>query len=383
MDWKVPPENLNFSLGDCVVVNSMEPLNLLDADNSSLESFFAILGERKFRSSQVIQWIHKSGVVEFDRMTNLSKNLRELLAQKAFVTLPDMFEEKQSSDGCIKWLFKLNDNNIIETVYIPERSRGTLCISSQAGCQLNCTFCATAQQGFSRQLKTSEIIGQLWLATRQLEALDKNHHGITNIVLMGMGEPLLNLSHVLPAIRLMLDNNAYNLSRKRVTLSTAGVIPGIDRLREECLTSLAVSLHAPYDELRDKLVPLNKKYPIGDLLEACKRYSKSNNDSEITFEYTMLEEVNDQPKHAKKLLEVLSAVPAKINLIPFNKVEGIPFRCSPVKSIDRFRQILLKGGIISTTRKTRGDDINAACGQLAGFVKPRILGRRSNSSWAD
>tara|TARA_Y100001935_G_C17279244_1_gene496494 strand:- start:887 stop:1552 length:666 start_codon:yes stop_codon:yes gene_type:complete len=221
------------------------------------------------------------------------------------------------------------------------------------------------------------------MATRQLEALDKNHRSITNIVLMGMGEPLLNLPHVLPAIRLMLDNNAYNLSRKRVTLSTAGVIPGIDRLREECLTSLAVSLHAPYDDLRDKLVPLNKKYPIGDLLEACKRYSKSNNDSEITFEYTMLEEINDQPKHAKKLLEVLSAVPAKINLIPFNKVEGIPFRCSPVKSIDRFREILVKGGIISTTRKTRGDDINAACGQLAGFVKPRIPRRQSNSSWAN
>ena len=370
-------------MGDCAVVNSIEPLNLLDADNSSLESFFAVLGERKFRSSQVLQWIHKSGVVEFDRMTNLSKNLRALLAQKASIALPDIFKERQSTDGCIKWLLKLNDDNIIETVYIPEASRGTLCISSQAGCQLNCTFCATAQQGFSRQLKTSEIIGQLWLATRQLETLGGNHRGITNIVLMGMGEPLLNLSQVLPAIRLMLDNNGYNLSRKRVTLSTAGVVPGIDRLREECLTSLAISLHAPYDELRDKLVPLNKKYPIRDLLEACKRYSKSNNDSEVTFEYTMLEGINDQPKHAKKLLEVLSAVPAKINLIPFNKVEGIPFRCSPVKSIDRFREILVKGGIISTTRKTRGDDINAACGQLAGFVKPRLPRRHSNSSWAN
>ena len=367
-------------MGDCLAVNSIEPFNLLDADNSSLESFFAVLGEKQFRSSQVIQWIHKSGVVEFDRMTNLSKNLRELLAQKASVTLPELFKEKQSSDGCIKWLFKLNDNNIIETVYIPEPSRGTLCISSQAGCQLNCVFCATAQQGFSRQLKTSEIIGQLWLATRRLEVLSENHRGITNIVLMGMGEPLLNLSHVVPAIRLMLDNNAYNLSRRRVTLSTAGVIPGIDRLRKECLTSLAVSLHAPYDELRDKLVPLNKKYPIGDLLEACKRYSRSNNDSEITFEYTMLDGINDQPKHAKRLLKILSVVPAKINLIPFNKVKGIPFSCSPVKSIDRFREILVKGGMISTTRKTRGDDINAACGQLAGFVKPRILNRRSNSA---
>tara|TARA_B100000579_G_C22823132_1_gene851655 strand:- start:831 stop:1916 length:1086 start_codon:yes stop_codon:yes gene_type:complete len=361
----------------------MEPLNLLDADNSSLERFFSALGEKKFRSSQVIQWIHKSGVVEFDRMTNLSKNLRELLAQKASITLPDIFEKSESSDGCLKWLLRLNDNNIIETVYIPEPSRGTLCISSQAGCQLNCTFCATAQQGFSRQLKTSEIIGQLWLATRQLEALSGSRRGITNIVLMGMGEPLLNLSHVLPAIRLMLDNNGYNLSRKRITLSTAGVIPGIDRLREECLTSLAVSLHAPYDDLRDKLVPLNKKYPIADLLEACKRYSKSNNDSEITFEYTMLEGINDQTKHAKKLLEVLSSVPAKINLIPFNRVEGIPFKCSPIKSIDRFREILMKGGIISTTRKTRGDDINAACGQLAGYVKPRIPKRNLSSSRVD
>ena len=357
-------------------MNSMEPLNLLDADNSSLESFFAVLGERKFRSSQVLQWIHKSGVVEFDRMTNLSKSLRELLTQKASITLPDVFEEKKSSDGCIKWLFRLNDNNIIETVYIPEPSRGTLCISSQAGCQLNCTFCATAQQGFSRQLKTSEIIGQLWLATRQLEALDKNHRGITNIVLMGMGEPLLNLPHVLPAIRLMLDNNAYNLSRKRVTLSTAGVIPGIDRLREECLTSLAVSLHAPYDELRDKLVPLNKKYPIGALLEACKRYSKSNNDSEITFEYTMLEEINDQPKHAKKLLEVLSAVPAKINLIPFNSFNGSNYERPCNKTINDFKSFLINKGFIATLRTTRGDGVDAACGQLVGNLTKSIKGKK-------
>ena len=269
----------------------MEPLNLLDADNFIFREFFAVLGEKKFRSSQVIQWIHKSGVVEFERMTNLSKTLRELLKQKASITLQIYVRGRQSSDGCIKWLFKLRDNNIIEAVYIPEPSRGTLCISSQAGCQLNCTFCATAQQGFQGNLKPAKLSDNYGWQLEQLEALDGNHRGITNIVLMGMGEPLLNLPHVLPAIRLMLDNNAYNLSRKRVTLSTAGVIPGMNRLREECLTSLAVSLHAPYDELRDKLVPLNKKYPIRELLEACQRYSKSNNDSEITFEYTMLEQL--------------------------------------------------------------------------------------------
>ena len=349
----------------------LEPLNLLDADSIRLNSFFKTLGEKKFRSSQILQWIHKQGVVEFDKMTNLSKNLRVILNKEAIITIPEIVMEKKSSDGSMKWLIKLADENIIETVYIPESGRGTLCVSSQAGCQLNCTFCATAMQGFSRQLKTGEIIGQLWLAKRRLYQLTKADRSITNIVLMGMGEPLLNLPNVIPAIRLMLDNNSYNLSRKRITISTAGVVPGIERLQEQCLTSLAVSLHAPTNEVRDKLVPLNKKYPLETLIGACQKYSKANKDSEVTFEYVMIDGINDEPNQAKKLIKILSGVPSKINLIPFNRVSGISYTRSSKDAIYRFRDILLKGGLVTTTRKTRGDDIAAACGQLSGAIRPR------------
>ena len=288
------------------------------------------------------------------------------------IKAPKLIKEKRSADGTLKWLVQLEDGNIIETVYIPEPNRGTLCISSQAGCQLNCTFCATAQQGFSRQLETGEIIGQLWIASHLLSERDRCDAAITNIVMMGMGEPLLNVPNVIPAIRLMLDNNGYNLSRKRVTVSTAGVIPGIDLLKEQCLTSLAISLHAPNNELRNKLVPLNKKYPLQDLIRACQRYSTANNHSEVTFEYVMIKDLNDQPKHAKDLLNLLSSVPAKVNLIPYNTVPGVPHQRSEESSIDRFREKLLRGGLVTTTRKTRGGDISAACGQLAGSIKLRM-----------
>lgn len=360
-----------FSLDDKQMLE-MKPFNLLGADRNSMEDFFHNMGEANFRSSQVIQWIHQLGVIEFEKMTNLSKDLRKRLGEKAIITAPTVISEKKSVDGTLKWMVQLEDGNIIETVYIPEPARGTLCISSQAGCQLNCTFCATAQQGFSRQLETSEIIGQLWLASRRLSERDRGGRAITNIVMMGMGEPLLNAPNVIPAIRLMLDNNSYNLSRKRVTVSTAGVIPGIDLLKRHCLTSLAISLHAPNDELRNKLVPLNKKYPLQDLLEACKRYSAADNYSEITFEYVMIKDLNDRTKHARSLLNLLSSVPAKINLIPYNEVPGIPHQRSDESSIDRFRETLLHGGMVTTTRKTRGEDISAACGQLAGSIKRKI-----------
>jgi 23S rRNA (adenine2503-C2)-methyltransferase len=346
-------------------------------DRSALRDFFVEIGEKPFRAQQVLQWIHQRGVSQFEQMTDLSKSLRTRLEEVAVIQPPQMAEEQLAADGTRKWLLRLGDGNAIETVFIPEEDRGTLCVSSQAGCVLNCSFCSTARQGFNRNLEPDEIIGQLWVAAR---ALGQNtgatdERVITNIVMMGMGEPLLNFDNVVQAMGVMLDDWAYGLSKRRITLSTAGVVPAIDRLRETLPVSLAVSLHAPNDELRNELVPINKKYPIDELLAACKRYVEGDARRRITFEYVMIDGVNDTMEHARQLARRLEGVPSKVNLIPFNPFPGTEYRRSSKAQIDSFRDILIKAGVVTVTRKTRGDDIDAACGQLAGQVHDRT--RRS------
>ncbi len=341
--------------------------NLLGMSRGQLEAYFLERGEKRFRATQVLKWIHQHGVTDFDAMTDLGKSLRADLKRTAQASLPALDGEQLSHDGTRKWLLRLDARDAIETVFIPEGNRGTLCVSSQAGCALNCTFCATAQQGFSRNLSTAEIIGQLWLARQRLGDDER----ISNIVLMGMGEPLLNLDNVIPALHLMLEDYAYGLARRRVTLSTAGVVPALQRLREECPVSLAVSLHAATDELRNRLVPINRSYPIGRLLPACWQYVQDDHRQQVTFEYVMLENVNDTPEQAKTLARLLRGKPAKVNLIPFNAFPGTGFRRSPNAAIDRFRDILLADDVMTITRKTRGADIDAACGQLAGSVTSR------------
>lgn len=344
--------------------------NLLDLDPGAMRGFFAELGEKPFHGTQVLQWIHQRGELDFGRMTDLSKSLRESLLAHAEVRLPEIVRDATASDGTRKWLMRLSDGNCIETVFIPEEDRGTLCVSSQVGCMLNCSFCSTARQGFNRNLEVGEIIGQLWIAGQAL-----GQHGgdrvITNIVMMGMGEPLLNYDNVVSAMQLMLDDHAYGLSRRRVTLSTAGVVPAMDKLAADLPVSLAVSLHAPNDELRNTLVPLNRKYPIKELLEACTRYVGIDTRRRVTFEYVMLDGVNDTKSHARQLGTILEGVPAKVNLIPFNPFPQSEYRRSSQQVIDRFRDELMRRGIVTVTRKTRGDDIDAACGQLAGQVKDR------------
>ncbi|MFQ5759873.1 MAG: 23S rRNA (adenine(2503)-C(2))-methyltransferase RlmN [Acidiferrobacterales bacterium] len=346
-------------------------VNLLNLDRPGLEAFFASLGEKRYRATQVVQWIHRYGCDSFEPMTNLGKALRQRLEAFTCISPPTIVKDEVARDGTRKWLLKLENSNCIEMVFIPEHDRGTLCISSQVGCALDCSFCATGKQGFNRNLSVAEIIGQLWLASRILEPRSKSETKITNVVMMGMGEPLLNFDNVVSAMRLMLDDNAYGLSKRRVTLSTAGLVPRIDRLREKCHVSLAVSLHAPTDDLRDRLVPLNKKYPIRELLAACERYVAGAPRNRVTFEYIMLDGVNDSLEHARKLAKLLVNVPAKVNLIPYNPIDGATYRCSSNGAIDRFREVLLSAGLMTVTRKTRGDDINAACGQLAGRVDDR------------
>jgi len=348
---------------------STSPSNLMNFDRASLAEFFGGLGEKRFRADQVVKWIHQLGVADFDAMTNLSKPLRQRLADAAEVRPPSVTAEHWSADGTCKWLMRLGDGNAIETVFIPEDDRATLCVSSQVGCALNCSFCATARQGFARNLSTAEIIGQLWAANARLQA--GGGPRVTNVVMMGMGEPLLNFEAVAGAMKLMLDDFAYGLSRRRVTLSTAGHVPGIDRLKAECPVSLAVSLHAPTDELRNELVPLNRKYPIAALLDACRRYVADAPRARVTFEYTLIDGVNDSPEHARQLASLIADLPAKVNLIPFNPFEGTAYRRSPRARIDRFREILLSRGLFTVTRTTRGEDIDAACGQLAGQVRDR------------
>ncbi len=349
----------------------MTKVNLLDFDRRGLESFFVALGERPFRAEQVMKWIYHQGVTAFDAMTNLNKALRERLRELAEIRLPEVLLAQSSQDGSHKWLIRLDSGNCIETVFIPEPDRGTLCVSSQIGCALNCSFCATGRQGFNRNLQTAEIIGQLWQANRLLGGGRKGERTITNVVLMGMGEPLLNFDNVLAATQLMQDDLAFGLSKRRVTLSTAGVAPALYRLREVSDISLAVSLHAPCDELRNQLVPLNRKYPLAELVAACKHYIAGQLHRQITWEYVMLESVNDSPAQAQALTKLLAGIPSKVNLIPFNPFEGAGYRRSSEAAIDRFRAILMAQGLTVITRKTRGDDIHAACGQLAGRVQDR------------
>ncbi len=344
-------------------------------DRAAMTAFFAGLGEKPFRGAQVLQWIHQRGVSDFAAMTNISKPLRTRLPDTAEIRAPEVVMDQQAQDGTRKWLLRLSDGNCIETVFIPEEDRGTLCVSSQVGCTLNCSFCSTAQQGFNRNLDAAEIIAQVWAANRALGKDPNGERIITNVVMMGMGEPLLNFDNVVRAMHLMLDDLAYGLSRRRVTLSTAGVVPALDRLRLACPVSLAVSLHAPDDALRNELVPLNKKYPIAELLEACKRYIADEPRRRVTFEYVMLSGINDSIEQAHALARLLRDVPSKVNLIPFNPFPKTRYTRSPKEVIDRFRQELIEAGLVTVTRKTRGDDIDAACGQLAGRVQDRT--RRS------
>ncbi|NIR28039.1 MAG: 23S rRNA (adenine(2503)-C(2))-methyltransferase RlmN [Gammaproteobacteria bacterium] len=350
---------------------STQRVNLLGLNRAELEALFLGLGERPYRATQVLKWMHQLGVDDFRAMTNLSKALRERLVAVAEVRPPEILRHQLSRDGTQKWQLRVDSGNSVEMVFIPEEHRGTLCVSSQVGCALNCSFCATARQGFNRNLSSAEIAGQLWLATRLLGRAPGPRPAVTNVVLMGMGEPLLNFDNVVRALDVMLEDNAYGLARRRVTLSTAGVVPGIRRLKDRCPVSLAVSLHAPDDELRNKLVPLNRTYPIAELLGACREYLAREPKHQITFEYVMLDGVNDASAHARRLVRLLRGIPAKVNLIPFNPFPGAGFRGSQPHTIDEFRKILMEHGIITITRKTRGDDIDAACGQLVGEVQAR------------
>ena len=354
-----------------VIAPDTAKTNLLGLDPRAMQAYFAELGEKPFRAGQVLQWIHQYGVDNFDSMTNLSKALRSKLAESAEIRAPQIELDQLSADGTRKWLLRLADGNCIETVFIPEAERGTLCVSSQVGCTLNCSFCATGAQGFNRNLEMHEIIAQMWVANRALGRDPKGERIITNVVLMGMGEPLLNFDNVIAAVKIMLDDLGYGLSRRRVTLSTAGMVPMLERLREECPVSLAVSLHAPNDALRDVLVPLNRKYPIAELLAACKRYVEGDARRRVTFEYVMLAGVNDSVAHAHELVKILEGVPAKVNLIPFNSFPQTQYQRSDAASIDRFRTVLMDANLTTMTRKTRGDDIDAACGQLAGRIHDR------------
>ncbi len=343
--------------------------NLLGLSPEALKTFFAGIGEKPFRASQILQWVHRYGMDDFEAMSNLSKALRVRLGEVAEIRGPEIALDQVAADGTRKWLLRLADGNCIETVYIPEAERGTLCVSSQVGCTLNCAFCATGHQGFNRNLEIDEIIGQLWVANRLLGQDPNGERVVTNVVMMGMGEPLLNFDNVIAAMKLMLDDNAYGLSKRRVTLSTAGMVPMLDRLRAECPVSLAVSLHAPDDTLRNELVPLNRKYPIAMLLEACKRYVEGDSRRRVTFEYIMLAGVNDSVAHARQLVKLLEGVPAKVNLIPYNPFPQGRYQRSDGATIDRFREILTRANLTTITRKTRGDDIDAACGQLAGRIQ--------------
>jgi 23S rRNA (adenine2503-C2)-methyltransferase len=359
--------------------------NLLDFTLPALTEWLAAQGEKPFRARQLFQWIHQRGVSDFDSMTDLAKSLREKLKNVAEVRPPAILSEHRSADGTVKWLFDVGIGNGIETVYIPEDDRGTLCVSSQVGCALDCKFCSTGRQGFNRDLSVAEIIGQLWVANRRLEELEReglasrledaesrSPRPVSNVVMMGMGEPLNNFEPVVDAMKIMLDDMAYGLSRRRVTLSTSGVVPNIRKLKDALPVALAVSLHAPNDEIRSRIMPVNDAYPISKLLEACREYLEVSPRDFITFEYVMLEGVNDAPDHAKELAKLLKSVPSKVNLIPFNPFPDSGFTRSAADRVRRFQQVLLDAGYIATVRKTRGDDIDAACGQLAGQVVNRM-----------
>src|SRR5271165_4158797 len=351
-------------------------VNLLGLPRLELEAFVAQrLGAKPFRARQLMKWIYRRGAADFSAMSDLAKDFRIELEKVAKISVPQIVTEQQSGDGTRKWMLRMDEVQGIETVFIPEPGRGTLCISSQVGCAMDCSFCATAQQGFNRNLNVAEIVGQVWLAQRELNDARGEQRKITNVVFMGMGEPLANYRNVVPAMRILLDDLGYDLSRRRVTLSTSGLVPQIYKLAQDCNVALAVSLHAPNDELRNELVPINRKHPIEELLAACWHYIDQQNGRSVTFEYVMLDGVNDKPEHARALARLLRGRPAKLNLIPFNRFAGTQFRCSPADAIVRFRDILNEHGVIATMRRTRGDDIDAACGQLAGRVTDRTLVR--------
>lgn len=349
--------------------------NLLGLEPEAMVAFVTSLGEKPFRARQLLRWIHRFGEADFSRMSDVSREFRTRLSACASIGAPGVVRDHTAADGTRKWLLGMGNGNAVESVFIPETGRGTLCVSSQAGCALDCGFCSTGRQGFNRNLTTAEIVGQLWHANRVLASEGGGGRPVTNVVLMGMGEPLLNFDNVVPALRLMLDDHAYGLSRRRVTLSTSGIVPMIDQLALACPVALAVSLHAPSDELRSRLMPINGKYPLADLLAACRRYLAHAPRDFITFEYVMLDGVNDSEMHARDLVRLLADVPSKVNLIPFNPFPGGEFRRSPREVIRRFSEILNAEGLVTTTRRTRGDDIDAACGQLAGRVDDRT--RRS------
>jgi len=367
-------------VNDQTVTNeaAVQKTNLLGMSQAKLESFFESLGEKKFRAVQVMKWMHQMGESDFDAMTNLSKSLRDKLKAHAEVFAPEVIKQLDSKDGTRKFLIRVSGDNAIETVYIPEGDRGTLCVSSQVGCSLDCSFCATGKQGFNRDLSSAEIIGQVWQAAKSFGQLELNGpRKITNVVMMGMGEPLLNFDNVVDAMNLMMHDHCYGMSKRRVTLSTSGVVPALDKLSSVTDVSLAISLHASNDEIRNQLVPINKKYPISVLLDSAKRYISAmpDNRRKMTIEYTLIDHVNDRPEHARELAELLSDIPVKINLIPFN-----PFSLSNYKRVSegalrRFQKILIDAGYTATVRTTRGDDIDAACGQLAGQVADKT--RRS------
>jgi 23S rRNA (adenine2503-C2)-methyltransferase len=363
-------------------------VNLLGLSRAKLEDWFVSIGEKKFRAAQVMKWVHQLGVDNFDEMSNISKALRDKLKQVAEVRGPEVVYREFSADGTRKWVFKVGDNSMVETVLIPDGERKTLCVSSQVGCALDCSFCSTGKQGFQRDLSAAEIIGQVWVANRSyfedVPDYDSRERALTNVVMMGMGEPLLNFDNVVPAMDIMLDDFAYGLSKRRVTLSTSGVVPMMDRLTQTIDVALAVSLHAPNNTLRDELVPINRKYPLEELMAACRRYLHYYQGDfgrrKITMEYVMLDGVNDQPEHARQLIRLLKDVPSKINLIPFNPFPHAPYDRSPRSQILAFQKMLVEAGYICTIRATRGDDIDAACGQLVGQVQDRT---RRSEKWRE
>jgi 23S rRNA (adenine2503-C2)-methyltransferase len=347
-------------------------INLLNYNRAGLENFFAEIGESSYRATQILQWIHQYGETDINAMSNLSKSLRSRLCELTEIKIPEISHEEIARDGTRKWVLQYPDKNAIETVFIPEDDRGTLCVSSQVGCALACSFCSTGYRGFNRDLSVAEIIGQVWLACRRLSVDGKKHdHHITNVVMMGMGEPLLNFDNVVTAMDIMMDDFAYGLSKRRVTLSTSGIVPALEKLSQVSDVALAVSLHASNNALRNILVPINKKYPLEQLLAVCRDYFKGDTRRRITMEYVMLDGVNDSPAHARELVKILEGIPSKVNLIPFNPFPESQYKRSPKHVIDRFRDIVTAAGFTTITRKTRGDDIDAACGQLVGKVQDR------------
>ncbi len=367
-------ESSDEALNESAVSANVEKVNLLGMSEQKLAAFFESLGEKRFRVKQLMQWMHQRGVIDFDAMSDLSKALRAKLATVAEINLPELVSEQTSTDGTRKWLVRVAGGSCIEMVFIPEGKRGTLCVSSQIGCALDCSFCSTGKQGFNRDLSAAEIIGQVWIAAKSLDSLDPTKDRvISNVVLMGMGEPLLNFDNVVDAMNLMMHDCAYGLSKRRVTLSTAGVVPALDKLGDVTDVSLAISLHAPNNELRNQLVPLNRKYPIAELLRSAQGYLEKLPDKrrKITLEYTLIREVNDRPEHARELAALLVDTPCKINLIPFNPFDQSDYKRVSNNALYRFRDILIEAGYTVTLRTTRGDDIDAACGQLAGQVNDR------------